>query len=124
MLGEVRAGQTVGDYSPSAWTFNTSQVEIIHVQTNHSPIMRHHSCHSRRSPEVLRGPLQSSAVPCHPSSFLAVPNCPQPSLTSLTSPALGAAVLYFHCPGWSTDTRPGPSRALGSRTPPDDWEHC
>ena len=39
---------TIGDYSPSALTFGTSQVDI----------MRHHSCGLRRSP----------AVPCNLSN--------------------------------------------------------
>ena len=40
--GRVRTGQTIGDYSPSAWIFGTSKVKI----------MRHDSCCPQQSPAV------------------------------------------------------------------------
>jgi len=33
-LGNVRTARTIEDHSPSDWTSGTSQVEIIHLQTD------------------------------------------------------------------------------------------
>ena len=55
--GKVRTGRTIADHSPSPWASCTSQAEIIHLQTNHFHIVRHHSCRPRPSPSVpLRPP--------------------------------------------------------------------
>ena len=54
--GKMRTGRTIADHSPSPWASRASQAEIIHVQTNHFHIVRHHSCRPRPSPEVPRRP--------------------------------------------------------------------
>ena len=90
-------GRTIGDCSPSAWTFGTSQVDI----------MKHHSC----------GPRPSPTVPCrlHPSPAV---HPPCPALTCLTlwgPPSYSkTAVLPLGRTGRATACRPVPSGALGS----------
>jgi len=93
-------GRTVGDYSPSAWTTCTNQAEIIHLQTNSFHIIRHHSFSPLPSPAVLSGPPPSLSLPkmSHPVG---------PAVLSKT-------VLPLGRPGRIIDSRPVPSRALGS----------
>ena len=87
--GRVRTGRTIGDCSPSAWTFGTSQVDI----------MKHHSCGPRPSTTV---PGRPSPLPCTNMSHPVGPAVPKTALLPL---------------GWTertTASRPVPSGALGS----------
>jgi len=80
--GKVRTGRTIGDYSPSAWTTCTSQVEMMHLQTDSFPFMIHHSCRPRQSPAVPHDSRPSSTFPSRPRIF--PPSTPCPELTPLT----------------------------------------
>jgi len=73
--GNVRTGRTIGDYSPSAWTSCTSQVDIIHLKTDSFDVMRHHSCLPQHYPAAPHHPRQSSTAP-------AVLSRPRPSLAA------------------------------------------
>jgi len=80
-----------------------TQIEIMHLQTNHYHVMRHHSWGHPPSPTIPYGPLRSPTTPCRPHQLRPPPTIPfrLPSC-STASGALGI---------------PRPSR------PPDSWEH-
>jgi len=59
----VRAGLTIGDYSPSVWTSGSCQVEIIHLQTGSSRIIEHRWYRPRLFPAVPNGPPPSPTSP-------------------------------------------------------------
>ena len=126
--GRVRTGRTIADYSPSAWTFGTSQGDI----------MRHHSCgpppsspmpgRPPQSPAVLTHPWPSSIVPGRPHISPAVhPPCPALTCLTLQGPPSypKMAVLHLGRTGRTTASRPVPSGALGRGPtgPPDGCEH-
>jgi len=69
--GKVRAGWTVGDYSPNAWTSGTSP-SCNHTPPN-QPSSHHYSSH------YSCGPLPSPAVPHYPQP----PPCPEHTCLTL-----------------------------------------
>jgi len=101
--GAVRTGRTVGDHSHSAWTSGTSQAEIMHLRTNHSSIMRHHSCSPPPRPALFNRPRQSTTVPRRP--------LPSPAVHYLSHPI---RLKDSRPPRRTRDRGPAPSKALGS----------
>lgn len=132
--GYAREGKDRTDYrgyGPSAWTFCTSQVEI----------MRHHLCGPRPFPTVSHRPhsphrphrphpcptVLNSLWPSYPSA--AVPSRPSPLPCTNISHRVGPAVLSKDGhPTLMTDgtdySQPSHPVWGSCHSPPDGWEHC